>query len=343
MLFLIPKCFKSTYKFGTKQAYPLTDKNYTPLQKYLTSTSTVHAVFRHGFRYPKTSHMNRFQAAFPNHKFRWDKINDSMKLSKVGWQEHIRNGMIYKNFTNNCTVKSSWKSRSVDSAKAFIQGANMENYFIEINNKECRFWEECDAYESEDNPTMILKDQEMDKFREFYGISAQEEEGYMICAYESAIYGQSDFCAMIKRDLSYLSDLKHYYKTGFSSELNYATTRPLLLAISESIKSKQNTFWFGHAETTLPLIAALGLVKRNPPLTGDFIPDVYEWDTSTLAPMAANVVFIVDHQSSRVTVAINEVVYKTFNDKIQFFNWFEKAIVDETELNSICKLPRVEL
>ena len=85
------------------------------------------------------------------------------------------------------------------------------------------------------------------------------------------------------------------------------------------------------------------MVKRNPPLTGDFIPDVYEWDTSTLAPMAANVVFIVDHQSSRVTVAINEVVYKTFNDKVQFFNWFEKAIVDETELNSICKLPRVEL
>ena len=139
MIFVIPKCYKSTYKFGTKQAYPLNDKNYTPLQKYLTTTSTVHAVFRHGFRYPKTSHMNRFQAAFPNHKFRWDKINDSMKLSKVGWQEHIRNGMIYKNFTNNCTVKSSWKSRSVDSAKAFIQGADMKNDFIEINTEMARY------------------------------------------------------------------------------------------------------------------------------------------------------------------------------------------------------------
>merc|ERR1712066_498710 len=243
-----------------------------------------------------------------------------MKLSKLGWQEHNRNGIIYKNFTNNCNVKSSRKSRSMDSARAFIQGANMKNDFIEINDDECRFWEECDAYESEENPYIIKKDNEINKFRERFGISDQEMEGYMICVYESAIYGQSDFCGMIKRDLSYLSDLKHYYKTGFASQLNYATTRPLLLAISKSIKSKENTFWFGHAETTLPLIAALGLVKRNPPLTGDFIPDIYEWDTSTLAPMAANVVFIVDHQSGRVTVALNEVVYKSFSDKSEFFN-----------------------
>ena len=334
------RCSSSkNYKFGTKQAYPLID-NISPLSKYLTNSSTVHAIFRHGYRFPKTSHMNRFQEAFPAHKFRWDKINDSMKLTKLGWQEHNRNGVIYKNFAGKAVIKSSHKSRSQDSARAFIQGTDL-NLHYSINNRECRFWEECEAYETQSE--MINKDKEIKKFRENFGISDQEEEGYMICAYELAIYGSSDFCEMIKRDLSYLSDLKHYYKTGFASKLNYAVTRPLLLAILDSIKTEQNMFWFGHAETTLPLIAALGLVKRNPPLSGDFIPDVYEWDTTKLAPMAANVVFIVDHERGGVVVAINEVVYKKFNSKSEFFTWFQRAIVDENELENMCKLPKSEL
>ena len=76
--------------------------------------------------------------------------------------------------------------------------------------------------------------------------------------------------------LEYVSDLKHYYKTGYGYALNYRSATPLLddmvgiiREMVENPDSKPRAdLYFGHAETAVPLMALLGLFE-GAPLTAD--------------------------------------------------------------------------
>lgn len=76
--------------------------------------------------------------------------------------------------------------------------------------------------------------------------------------------------------LEYVSDLKHYYKTGYGYALNYRSATPLLDdmvgIIREMVENPdakpRADLYFGHAETAVPLMALLGLFE-GAPLTAD--------------------------------------------------------------------------
>ena len=111
-------------RFGSKEAYPHKNENWSPLDRYLNNAKAVHAIFRHGQRYPSATDMKNFKLVFPNYDFKW-KVQDGSLLTENGSKEHIRFGKLLRRFVGNDSVlKTSSKPRACDSAVAFLKGAN---------------------------------------------------------------------------------------------------------------------------------------------------------------------------------------------------------------------------
>ncbi|KAA0193386.1 Multiple inositol polyphosphate phosphatase [Fasciolopsis buskii] len=114
---------------------------------------------------------------------------------------------------------------------------------------------------------------------------------YAVCSYEVAaetnpFKDHSPWCDFLRPNeapvYEYMSDLKHYWRKSYGYELNYVQSCPLVGEMLRQIRNAahlykisqksnqesahevpQATFWFGHAETLLPVVAALGLFNDS--------------------------------------------------------------------------------
>ncbi|KAH8873731.1 Multiple inositol polyphosphate phosphatase 1 [Schistosoma japonicum] len=181
---------------------------------------------------------------------------------------------------------------------------------------------------------------------------------FFACSYEIAVMNDYDdvspWCSLLTPNdfpiWEYLADLKHYWRKSYGYELNYKQSCPLLGEMLQQIydvainfkKGNYNqnnpllhrgSFWFGHAETVLPIVAALGIFNDSVghstlhKLTADNFNErlrmIYDTDipstmfrTSYIAPFAGNVALLLyycpdldvssDLDNFRVKVLVNE-------------------------------------
>ncbi|CAH8586359.1 unnamed protein product [Dicrocoelium dendriticum] len=111
---------------------------------------------------------------------------------------------------------------------------------------------------------------------------------FLACAYEVAAYSDSDpmspWCGFLKpahqEVLEYLVDLKQFWRKSYGYDLNYVQSCPLVNEMVSQVKEAaeqfkshrfdqqdvnlhRGTFWFGHAETVMPVVSALGLFNDS--------------------------------------------------------------------------------
>ncbi|THD20202.1 Multiple inositol polyphosphate phosphatase 1 [Fasciola hepatica] len=113
---------------------------------------------------------------------------------------------------------------------------------------------------------------------------------YSVCSFEVAaetnpFKQRSPWCDFFRPSelpiYEYMADLKHYWLKSYGYELNYVQSCPLVGEMLSQIRQAaylyktsrsedrsarrvpQATFWFGHAETLLPVVAALGLFNDS--------------------------------------------------------------------------------
>ncbi|VDP81886.1 unnamed protein product [Echinostoma caproni] len=114
-------------------------------------------------------------------------------------------------------------------------------------------------------------------------------EIYSICSFQvaaetSPLKQRSPWCDFLRPSelpvYEYMADLKHYWLKSYGYELNYVQSCPLIGEMLDQIRRAallykthkgqlpiggfpQASFWFGHAETLLPVVAALGLFNDS--------------------------------------------------------------------------------
>lgn len=134
------------------------------------------------------------------------------------------------------------------------------------------------------------------------------------CYTDIALYDATDrFCSFFEQKdielLDYAEDLQQYYKKSNAFEINYKISCLLITEIIDNFEGKIHhsqdkmmkyqvaKFRFAHAETVIPLIAALGLYKTEPSkmrwdMTIDEIRN-RSWRGSVVGPFSSNLVFIL--------------------------------------------------
>lgn len=123
-----------------------------------------------------------------------------------------------------------------------------------------------------------------------------------------SVLGETDLEA-----LEYYFDLKKFYGFGYGAAINSQLAKPLLQLIQEEWETEEykGSFRFGHAETTLPLMTALGLFRDNFVLRHDTPAELIasrKWNMSHMTPMAANILFVLHDCSGvrKVQLYVNE-------------------------------------
>ncbi|KAF5403326.1 Histidine acid phosphatase [Paragonimus heterotremus] len=111
---------------------------------------------------------------------------------------------------------------------------------------------------------------------------------FLACAHETASQSDSEplspWCGFLRPHhlpvIEYMADLKQYWLKSYGYDLNYVQSCPLvgemltqILRAAQQFKAHRfnqshpalhrGTFWFGHAETLLPVVAALGLFNDS--------------------------------------------------------------------------------
>lgn len=205
----------------------------------------------------------------------------------------------------------------------------------EINNETMRFYDGCYNYENqvEDNVTHFRQFHDFSKTPQFINIakslknklgvtfSLSEDNVYQIyemCAYETYMFTDMTWCKLLsdeeRRVLEYGQDLEKYYESSYGHPINSEMACPLVRDIFQSIDNSVNSSWdyenlgdmsntsylagkfqFGHSETLVPLMTALGLYKDNSPLLATNFETMSgrKFRTSNIGPYSANIAFAV--------------------------------------------------
>lgn len=199
-------------------------------------------------------------------------------------------------------------------------------------DRKLRFYDECPRYtkEVEENPSVYEETSKYfslhvneiaQRFSNVTGIPAASITSEVLsniwsaCQSEVAAFDDGDHWCSIFSPLDieifeYAYDLDAYYTRGYGHEINYQIASPLLSEIMTSINMNAaiNIFdnsdivtpkaqlRFGHAETTMPLLALLGLYKDSKKLTSEWSYDDIvkrKWRTSNISSLATNVAFVL--------------------------------------------------
>lgn len=205
----------------------------------------------------------------------------------------------------------------------------------EINNHTMRFYDGCYNYETqvEDNVTHFKQFHDFSKTPEFINIakalrnklgiefSLTEDDVYQIyelCAYEAYIYGETMWCDLLtdaeRQVLEYGQDLEKYYESSYGQLINSEMACPLIRDMFQTMDAAINSGWdydnprslanttylsgkfqFGHAETLVPLMTALGLYKPSQPMLATNFQSMVgrTFRTSNIVPYSANLAFVV--------------------------------------------------
>lgn len=262
--------------------------------------------------------MTNFRHLFPEHEFRWSEFEGS-QLTENGKNEQRRLGKLLKPFLKPSTfLACSSKERSIDSAKAFLEASN-PNLTAKIDDKLTRYFDFCQEYVQGylgSGPTE--EDLHLEAHTEKHKITVIEAFQHRICAYEKAIYGSSEFESKLHRDISELSNLELWHKSGLGGGTkNYHMASVVLDLILKNQLKGDSSVLFGHAETVLPVLCLLGVVESYD-----------DWDMSELAPSSANIMFIIgEGELSPVTIAVNEKVVRRFSRLEEFVEMLESTII----------------
>ena len=315
---MITKRGLSDIKFGTKSGYPFRNLQNSPIQNIINQSTEIHTVFRHGTRNPTPSNMKMFEKHYPDYPYKW-KLKDEKSLVEAGKLEHRRFGRILKKFASPQAVFiSSSHQRSIDSAKAFYQGADADFWDItSINDAQMRYYDNCPKHVRD----LENKDSEGEtKKREYVDLIGEKNFAkYLICGYELAIFDESEMCDKVQ-DFSEYSDIKTFYRSGFGgNEQAYLPSSVVVESVLDSIEKEVSSFRFGHAETVLPMLALLDLV--------DVEKGQKYWDSSTIGPFAANIWFLIDRTNDKAWISVNEKVVRKFATIISFKEFLTNATV----------------
>lgn len=225
-------------------------------------------------------------------------------------------------------LMATYKSRTAQSAEAFALAALKDAappaefwrdrvgataFVATPPNRLLRFYDDCDAYDvptpahdaylASDDISLALED----FARAATGRSASDAGlgvDELLLAYEGCAYvflNDEDgpgWCSLGVEGhvdaLEYAKDLEAWEKKAGGNPLARrapaALLRDMVQAFDAAVNGTMRGSWrFGHAETLLPLLTALGVFDDQPPLTSERADHRF-FRTSVLAPMAANLV-----------------------------------------------------
>ena len=92
--------------------------------------------------------------------------------------------------------------------------------------------------------------------------------------------------------MEYANDVEDYWEKSHGQTLNYQMACVLMTDILTSLENNRNRFYFGHAETIMPLVAFLGMFKDQDHLGSDFVKETArKWRSGLVSPFGANVIF----------------------------------------------------
>ncbi|KAL7053540.1 hypothetical protein AAHC03_027031 [Spirometra sp. Aus1] len=226
------------------------------------------------------------------------------------------------------------------------------------------------------------------------------DDFYKMASHEASVMGVDDVVSGWLRlfrpehlyVLEYLHDLKHYWTKANPFPINYEQVCPLwgsimeqmlhsakfdmrLDACQECAKPPLGVFWFGHAETLLPLVIKLGLFNesvKTPLGGGDHLrssglqsrldrltsrpPVVNLFRTAHIIPFAGNIAFLLFHRPRPrqapslddyiLEVRLNEQVVDILphipRDELtlrRVLEHFSSCRIQEHDHNSLCALP----
>eukprot|EP00727_Mastigamoeba_balamuthi_P013563 m51a1_g883 hypothetical protein (456) ;mRNA; f:888592-890308 len=133
------------------------------------------------------------------------------------------------------------------------------------------------------------------------------------CQYDYVVGGElGRWCALFDdanaAELHFADDLATYVRRGYGRNLSVAIVQPLVNSVLEGMDSAllgadvTSTDYlaarlrFAHAETVMPLVAALGLLRDAEPLSSSWTAEQRahrKWRGSHVAPFSANVAFVL--------------------------------------------------
>jgi len=255
-------------------------------------------------------------------------IEEESLLTESGKQEHMEMGDRWAKRlpdllqdSTRTLVRSSTKSRCIESSKAFTYGA-FGNSFPDIqeDNHLLRFYSDCPKFQTEvdDNEeTYAERDkfiasqvfQEMvERVNSKAGIPLTVSRIILIwdmCRYENAWYPDttSPWCSLFSEaDLElfeFQEDLRYYYNDAYAYNITAQMTQPLFQdlfskidQIQSGVKASTSILNFAHSETVQPFMTALGLYRDQ----GDLMASdwgtekqEHEWQVARIASFATNV------------------------------------------------------
>ncbi|XP_060586938.1 multiple inositol polyphosphate phosphatase 1-like [Ruditapes philippinarum] len=142
---------------------------------------------------------------------------------------------------------------------------------------------------------------------------------YELCAYESYIFNDNmTWCKLLTDEdrilLEYGQDIEKYYKLSYGHPINSQMACPLVKDMFDTMDKAMNSSWdyenlgdmnntdylaakfqFGHSETIVPLMTALGLYKDNTPLLATNFNTMSgrKFRTSNIDPYTSNLAFVI--------------------------------------------------
>ncbi|CAI5707054.1 unnamed protein product [Peronospora farinosa] len=228
-------------------------------------------------------------------------------------------------------VAHTYVTRTRDSAIAFASSffANAEvvKYIEYPQNKDVllRFFDQCARYQREVKTNQTAQEQRYMYQRssvmtnnaqwlkralglknEKVVFSAEDVKSVQsACAFDIALYHhEHHWCALLSEtlvhSLDYLDDIEQFYWIGGGYKINYEMSAVLLREIFATMEVKirgdsafLGSFFFAHAETTLPLMTLLGYGDRSLLLSNATDVEIASrgFRTSILSPFAANLEF----------------------------------------------------
>lgn len=215
----------------------------------------------------------------------------------------------------------------------------------ELNDTTMRFPESCYNREKQlQNKSAFLKDflrepeftniTESLQLRLGIQMNFTEDEVFLIndwCACGMSISGDTTWCKLLSDDdrlvLEYAQDLLNYYLYSYGNPINAKMSCGLVQDILSSLDASINRslnyfndeeiketsyvagkFQFGHADTIIPFVTALGLFKDQQPLLATNMAAMKDrkFKTSQIVPFAGSVVFVLYACDNIRRIALNE-------------------------------------
>eukprot|EP00658_Telonema_sp_P-2_P023631 TRINITY_DN19476_c0_g1_i13.p1 TRINITY_DN19476_c0_g1~~TRINITY_DN19476_c0_g1_i13.p1 ORF type:complete len:471 (+),score=72.20 TRINITY_DN19476_c0_g1_i13:178-1590(+) len=231
------------------------------------------------------------------------------------------------------SLESSWKNRSASSATEFAKGAFghevaaplRQEFSEQRKDKLMRPFAACDAHlnltsgkQGKTQAKLWRAGARMDKLLQHMRAASRFDWlsikhvlilyktcGYLMLSEPELVRGSSVVPALCQlfegkdvEALEYYFDLKKWREFGYGHSVNHKLARPLLEKILTEWTSANHlgSFRFGHAETTLPFLVALGLYQDPFALRASSTDEQIAsrlWNTSSIAPMGSNLVLVL--------------------------------------------------